>query len=241
MRDACKMLVWDSEHWGFPVALLNGDRLTEDLAKRAISWCEEHEVKCLYFAGDGVCGRTLQLADANGFKFVDVRIDMERGLQGSLSYKMSGVCREAQTEDLPILERLARAAHEDTRFFKDLNFDRDKAVDLYARWIERDLRENKVFAGTAPANAEKLLGYISVSTPGGDTGRIGLVAVAREARGQGVGRLMVEQAVAWCRSRGARSVKVATQGTNIPALRLYESCGFKVSDVKIWFHRWFES
>ena len=32
---------------------------------------------------------------------------------------------------------------------------------------------------------------------------------------------------------------VVTQATNTSALRLYEKAGFRISDTKIWFHKWF--
>ena len=38
---------------------------------------------------------------------------------------------------------------------------------------------------------------------------------------------------------GAKKIRVVTQGTNVAALKLYEKAGFRVCDVKIWFHRWF--
>lgn len=239
MGDLCTLLSWDSEHWGFPVARINDKRLTEDVAREAIRWCQERKVKCLYFAADGTCAKTLQLTWTNGFRFVDMRADMEKSLCKSIPNQADLIrCREAVEDDLPTMEQLARTAHQDTRFFKDTNFDRTKAADLYSLWIARDFREYKVFAAVSTDNPNKALGYISVSAAGGEVGRIGLVAVSPEARGCGLGHLLVEHASEWCRSRGADTVKVATQGTNIPALRLYEKCGFKVADVKVWFHLW---
>jgi dTDP-4-amino-4,6-dideoxy-D-galactose acyltransferase len=240
MNDACKLLAWDSEHWGFPVARISESRLSEDRANQAIHWCEEHKVKCLYFAGDGTCAETLEVAWVNRFRFVDVRVDMERNLQESVPGGATSDCREAQLEDLAALEDLARTAHKDTRFFKDLHFDRIKAGDLYALWIARDLRENTVFVAASESAPGSVLGYVSASISSDGEGRIGLVAVNSNARGRGLGRRLVGKALSWCQSRGAGSVRVATQGANVPALRLYETCGFKVADMKVWFHRWFD-
>lgn len=241
MGNLCTLLAWDSEHWGFPVARFNESKLTEDSARKAIRWCEEHRVRCLYFAADGTCSETLKVACDNGFRFVDVRVDMESSSLQSSSRAADGArFREAGPEDLPTIEQLARTAHGDTRFFKDANFDRTKAAELYALWIRRDFRENKVFAAVSPGDPEKVVGYASADASNLATGRIGLVAVSPEARGGGLGKLLVKCASAWCRSRGATTVKVATQGTNVAALRLYETCGFKVADVKVWFHRWFD-
>jgi len=241
MGDLCTLLAWDSEHWGFPVARINGNELTEAAAQEAMRWCEEHKVRCLYFAADGTSAETLQAAWSSGFRFVDVRVDMEANVSSVVAPTQGkGECREARLEDLPSMERLARTAHKDTRFFKDTNFDRQKAADLYALWIARNFREHKVFASTAADGNQGAAGYATADIDGNEAGRIGLVAVSPAARGRGLGHCLVDNAVGWCRSHGAKRVRVVTQGTNVPALRLYESCGFKVADVKVWFHRWFE-
>jgi dTDP-4-amino-4,6-dideoxy-D-galactose acyltransferase len=240
MSDLCTLLSWDSDHWGFPVARLNSHHLTEDSAGEAIRWSERHKIRCLYFAADGTSAETLRAAWDNGFRFVDVRVDLEKTLsEPPDADEDGGSCRDALPEDLPAMERLARTAHEDTRFFKDAGFDRGKARDLYALWIARDLREHKVFASLSTGHPANLSGYVSVIASGHGEGRIGLVAVDAGARGGGLGGLLVRRALTWCRSSGAVSARVATQATNVAALRLYGNCGFKTADVKVWFHRWF--
>jgi dTDP-4-amino-4,6-dideoxy-D-galactose acyltransferase len=242
MNEDCTLLPWDSDFWGFPVARLNGDLLTGEAAERAVRWCENHKVRCLYFSADGSCRETLKQAADHGFRFVDVRVDMEAAAKEAPPEAASDfLCRKADAEDLAAMEPLARAAHEDTRFFKDANFDAAKAADLYALWIARDLRDHTVFAAVSSRRPNQALGYLSASEAEGGTGRIGLVAVSAEARGRGLGRHLVNHALTWFRSRGHERVRVATQGTNVPALRLYEGCGFRVAEVKVWFHRWFDS
>ena len=240
MSCSCTILPWDSAHWGFTVAKIDGHRLTAETAKSSIAWCEQNHVRCLYFPADGGCEDTLRSASENGFRFVDVRVDMERP-SAALGSGDSGdvVCRSATQNDLAAMEHLARSSHHDTRFFKDANFDRAKASELYALWIARDLSQHSVLAAALSGQTEKVLGYLSVTESDADTSRIGLLAVSPEARGRGLARQLVQTALAWSQSRGMTKVRVATQGTNVPALRLYESCGFKVIDVKIWFHRWF--
>lgn len=241
MADLCTLLAWDSEYWGFPVARINGSKLSEGTVKEVIRWCGKHKIRCLYFAADGTCAGTLQAARNHGFRFVDVRVDMQVGASYvAPATRTDGECREARREDLSAMARLARTAHEDTRFFKDTNFDRQKAAEIYALWIARDFREHKVFAATAADTPGSVLGYATANMAENETGRIGLVAVSPAARGRGLGHLLVKNAVAWCQSCGAKGVRVATQGTNVAALRLYEGYGFRVAEVKVWFHRWFE-
>lgn len=241
MGDLCTLLAWDSEYWGFPVARIKGNKLTKRAAEKVIRWCGKHKVRCLYFIADGTCAKTLEAAWNHGFRFVDVRVDMQVGASSViLPSRKDGDCREARQEDLSAMERLARTAHVDTRFFKDTSFDRKKAAEMYALWIARDYRDHKVFVAATTNSPRSVLGYATAKMARKETGRIGLVAVSPAARGCGLGHLLVKNATAWCHSRGAKCVRVATQGTNIAALRLYERCGFKVAEVKIWFHRWFE-
>jgi len=242
MSEVCSILPWDSDFWGFPVARIDCHTLTGQVANSAVQWCKEHKVRCLYFAADGACPETLNQAWENGFRFIDVRVDMETVVSDAPAEATNTqLCREAVAEDLAAMQDLARLAHEDTRFFKDSNFNPVKAADLYAIWIARDFRDHKVFVAVSSSQPGRVLGYLSTNKVGTSEGRIGLVAVSPEARGRGLGKHLVRQALGWFRSQGLGKVRVATQGTNVAALRLYESCGFRIADVKLWFHRWFDS
>jgi L-amino acid N-acyltransferase YncA len=53
--------------------------------------------------------------------------------------------------------------------------------------------------------------------------------VGDEHRGRGVGRSLVEDALAWARRRGFRGMQFnAVAASNTPAVRLYESLGFEI-------------
>jgi dTDP-4-amino-4,6-dideoxy-D-galactose acyltransferase len=238
----CSRLPWDSNFWGFEIARLNRSRLSPDDARSSIQWCESNNVRCLYFAADGTNADTLSVAAREGFAYVDTRVD----LQVSVSARETGesganLCfRTARADDLPVLCSIARRAHIDTRFFKDSNFPKDQAAELYAKWLERDLAEHAVLIACAPNSPSPALGYISCQSADQDFGRIGLVGVAEAARNRGVGRALLAVGLQHFRDAGKPIVHVATQATNVPAMRLYESAGFKTQDVRIWFHRWFE-
>lgn len=85
------------------------------------------------------------------------------------------------------------------------------------------------------------VGYMTVHADrAAGQGSLGLSSVAPEARRQGVGQALVRGAVAWCHEHGLGEVTVVTQGRNVPALRVFESCGFRIRDVRLWFHKWYE-
>lgn len=52
------------------------------------------------------------------------------------------------------------------------------------------------------------------------------IVVNPEYRGLGIGRKLLERGIQWAREQGHPGVMLETQDDNVPACRLYESCGF---------------
>jgi ribosomal protein S18 acetylase RimI-like enzyme len=40
---------------------------------------------------------------------------------------------------------------------------------------------------------------------------------------------------------GVQRVSVVTQGRNVAAQKLYQSCGFTTCSVQLWYHWWLEA
>lgn len=238
--DRCELLAWDTQFWGFPVAKLRGDTLTMDESGRVLAWCRARDVRCLFFAADGSCGKTLDAVTRAGFSFADVRLELARPRSPATPPQAAIACTEVGPRWIHHIEDMARAAHEDTRFLKDPRFDGVRAAELYARWIARDIREHSVIVAHERARDSPPLGYISCQLDGPVDGRIGLVGVNAAARGRGVGRALVNAALQFFSDHSIGQVRVATQGTNVAAVRLYESAGFRICESRIWFHRWFD-
>lgn len=62
------------------------------------------------------------------------------------------------------------------------------------------------------------------------------VIVDRPWRGQGVGRLLMQQALDWTRMMGLRAIILETQNTNIDACRFYLRLGFRISGLQDPFY-----
>lgn len=52
------------------------------------------------------------------------------------------------------------------------------------------------------------------------------LAVEEKYRRQGVGRRLMDSAIEWAKARGFPGIMLETQDINVPACRLYASCGF---------------
>ena len=88
-----------------------------------------------------------------------------------------------------------------------------------------ELSSPYAFPLSALAGAGRVAGYICPMFLL-DEGHILDVAVAREFRGQGVGRLLVERVLGECRERGGAFVSLEVRPSNLEAIALYERLGF---------------
>jgi ribosomal protein S18 acetylase RimI-like enzyme len=55
------------------------------------------------------------------------------------------------------------------------------------------------------------------------------LAVDTDFRGKGVGRALMNRAIAWAKTQGFPGIMLETQTNNVPACMLYEKCGFVLS------------
>ena len=60
--------------------------------------------------------------------------------------------------------------------------------------------------------------------------------VEREARGRGIGRMLVQEIQGLANALHARCLWVETQNVNAPAIRFYESCGFAFSGLYTYLY-----
>jgi len=226
------LLAWDTEFWGFPVARARGRVLDPEGARRLAAWCADEGVRCAYLLADADDAATAAAAESVGFRAVDTRLTLRRE-PGPEPPPPAGTAaiREAREDDREALKELARGAHTDTRFFFDPRFDRERAAEMYARWIERGLDEPDRHVLVAELDGARV-GYVVVAE---DPRAIDLIAVAPEARRRGVGVALVRAAIA---ERPREPTSVVTQARNVGAQRLYHSQGFRLQSAEIWYHLW---
>jgi dTDP-4-amino-4,6-dideoxy-D-galactose acyltransferase len=212
-----------------------GRVLTDRLDAGAVdAWAGSNTVACVYFLARDEPGAAIPAEDA-GFRLTDVRIELGRPSAG----EETSTLRPAREEDAPALRALARENHRITRFYADPNFPDERCDDLYETWIARSLEGWADVVLVADADGRPA-GYVSCHALEWGWGSIGLIGVAPDAQGQGLGRALVEGAVVWARERGLERVTVVTQARNVAALRTFEACGFRTDDVGLWFHKWYD-
>lgn len=78
----------------------------------------------------------------------------------------------------------------------------------------------------------RVIGSVFVVGAGNGVAQLRLLYVEREARGLGVGKLLVDQVVAFARDKGYRKIRLWTQSDLVAARRIYAGAGFKLVESK---------
>lgn len=237
MREAT-FLAFDSEHFGVPIARLDGEHHDRAGLEPALAACTARRIACAYCLVPAAELEAIRAVEDAGFRLVDQRLTLARPLESA--HQVVPSIRGATAEDVPALEALAAVSHTDSRFFADPHFARDRCAELYRRWIARSCTEGYADVVLTEGAVGEPAGYITCHRDAASrTGRIGLVAVGEKHQGRGVGRRLIAGALRWFLDAAVVEVDVATQARNIRAQRLYQSSGFKSQSSSLWFHKWF--
>lgn len=234
-----RLLDWDSAHFGLRIGRVTPLKPDETLFREALAWADQSSIDCMYLLVDSGDAAAIRLASNFGWRMVDIRVtlgaqlsDVKQGAQG---------VRHANTDDIPYLKQLARRSHRDSRFYADGNFPEIACDELFAKWIERSVRDTS-FAGSVfvvQVEGDEPAGYMACAIKDG-VGQLVLSAVDEKARRMGLGTRLLAEPAKWCAAQGGERLSVVTQGCNVPALRMFEHYGFRIESMHLWFHWWRE-
>lgn len=230
-------LPWDSNFWGEPAALIRFDGFSVSEARvREVVRSAQDEFDFVQMLVPGADIAHAQSAERAGFLLVDVRCEV--ALESSdrpPAQDIDGRIRMALDSEIDAVAGLASSRHGNTRFGADPHLDPKKTAEFYRQWMRRDAGLPRWAVAVAEVNGQ-IAGYVSFGPTVGDTGTIGLIGVAPESTGAGVGSRLVAHATRVLFDAGCSRISVATQAGSVPAMRMYGSCGFAVSRLGYWFH-----
>ena len=234
-------LPWDTEFFGYRIAIVSEPSFTEKAFLEMLDAACDTGIECLYLLVSARDSDVVRLAEESGSHLTDIRITLTQRLDASRqsSQNRPASIRRAHEDEADILAKMAHDCFAETRFSRYLHFTEAQCEAFYGTWIEKSCRgwADMVLV----AESEKgPAGFISCHSEAEGRGKIGLICVHRAARGQGLGKHLVDAALDWFVENGANRVSVVTQGSNISALQLFQKCGFAITSVDLWFHKWFE-
>jgi len=238
-RGPVKRLEWDSEFFGFPIARLIVSHINEQIMSQVLEEAQKEGTRCLYYEADSNDPVSIALAEANGFKLVDVRMTLETASSSDLPPPLTRdiTVRKFREEEIETLARIARKTSRVSRYHFDTNFPPDASERLYDVWLRNSCSgyADRVFVAELEGEP---VGFITCKVSQGE-GRIVLVGVDDRFQRRGVGASLVDKALNWFGSQGIQRVRVVTQGRNVESQRLYHAVGFNTVSVTLFYHRWF--
>ncbi len=227
-------LAWDSSFFGFPIARVTGGVLTSDQLDDVVAQSRKRGVRCLYLLAED--DRTSLLAQERDFRMCDVRITLDRRLDGVCGERAQIAIGRACPEQRQPLDQCVRERFEASRFFTDPRFSNDQARDLFSAFLERGFDAGDRVTLT-DADARGFV--ICHMQPERGTGSIELIGVVASAEGTGLAEALMHAAHNEFIAAGLGRSEVVTQARNVSAQRLYQRLGYRTRESALWLHRWF--
>lgn len=246
--EAClKPLIFDSGIFGLPMAAIvwlkafgleNAFKLVLAVEAEAMDQGWRH----LSVRLSSERSEVLEALNSLGYKQVDTSITYCRRPAGAELLRLKGLTvGTCLSEEHGRIRELSRYAFTNSRFYADDELDQEAAHKLKERWISNNL------TGRAPLNLSaridgRFAGFISCLKSEADKemgvpvmSRIDLIAVDENYRGKSVGKSLVMAGLR--HSSESEIMAVGTQHSNMPAMRLYKSCGFVPVADEVTFHK----
>jgi len=242
--EPCLFLQWDTDFFGFRIARADVPALDERIIKAISNWCERQRIECLYFIARAEDRQTIRQAERNGFRLVEIRLNMERSLQEwnpDTRPRAAGdvLIRPARPGDVPVCQDIARTSYVDSRYYFDEHFPEEKWQAYYAAWVKKSLEGGAELALVAEKDHE-VVGYITgVLAKEKPEAQYELTGVRDTAREAGVGQELFRAGLDWFVRHKIEYVWLATQGRNVPTQRMVQRNGFITRSCQLYYHKWF--
>ena len=228
---------WDSSFFGYAVASASWGPAPARPAdiRSVLQEARRSGIRLLYLFMPPVDATLRAAIEQAGAKPAGRKVDYSKSVrmpESSDFGKDVALCRESS----PRLEDLALQSGVSSRFRLDPGFQNREFERLYGEWLASSLRGDmgkRVYVAGTPAAPRGLM-----TLEPGSAARIGLLSVAADQRGKGVGRQLLAEAERFCCQTHRAELHVATQAENQGACRFYESCGFGVISETDVFHAW---
>ena len=238
-------LAWESEHFGFPVLAITRPDLQPPELVTLLREARGRGAHLVCWPGARHCLVPSSILNAFHGRLADHKVTYACHAPGEL---LQGPQRADRflvgayegVELSARLRELAIAAGAYSRFFRDNGFPRSRAEAMYEVWMASSVRRelaDVVFVARSAETPDEICGTATVACAGRQA-RIGLIAVATDCRGCGLGRQLMRAVHAFACRRGVACIEVVTQADNEGACRLYERCGYRVASLIHYYHFW---
>jgi dTDP-4-amino-4,6-dideoxy-D-galactose acyltransferase len=197
----------------------------------------KHHVDLAYYSSNAPLSDTILSTENYSLNLVDKKTTYIKPINPTLPFNIFIKQYKANYPDEQLL-KLSVASGEYSRFNVDKQIGTDKFEELYELWIINSVSKKIAQEVLVYELLGSIVGFVTLGEKN-SRADIGIIAVDKEHRGKGIGKALMYSAENWFANHSTyKDIQVVTQGSNKPACRLYESCGYKVDNVQFFYHLW---
>ena len=229
MENDYEILQWDSDFFNFKVAKVKNNALLKG------DWFEKFHKESIQLA---YYSSTIKLTE-NSNKYYNVDLVDEKVTFLKEIEEPSWVSNtESYLEKYPDKKLIELAIESGiySRFNVDPKIGRNKFEELYTQWIIKSVSKEIADDVLVYKIAGELAGFVTVGQKN-ERANIGIIAVDKSYRGRGIGKSLMKTGENFYFNK-LKLIQVITQGDNLPAIKLYESCGYKPEKSEYFYHLW---
>jgi dTDP-4-amino-4,6-dideoxy-D-galactose acyltransferase len=229
MRDQFKILHWDSDFFSYKVAKIKGNLLLhKDLCDKLYN---ENIHLAYYSSSKKLNSRSI---GHYNLELVDEKVTFMKQIeQSSLADETEFYYEKYPNQ--PLIN-LAIESGIYSRFNVDPQIGRKKYEELYTQWIIKSVSREIANAVLVYKIAGKIAGVVTVGYKN-ERADVGMIAVDKDYRGKGIGKTLMKNAENLYFKK-IKLIQVVTQGVNLPAIKLYSSCGYEKEKTEYFYHLW---
>lgn len=234
--NAVERLEWDSQFFGYPIGRIVFDKAGQydlnELFRQLIS----EKIRLTYLFVNVNEKKLNKDIVRKGCTLVDQKTLYSKTAEGH-NTNSDYIDEFEGTEIDESLIQLVLQAGLYSRFRLDPNFTKNEYERLYIEWLKKSLNKSIALKTFIVKKNSEIVGLTTLGEKLGFAD-IGLVAVDKNFRGQGIAVELIDFADNVAFDLGYKEIKVVTQLQNKGACRLYEKCNFQIENITNIYHFW---
>lgn len=248
---------WDSEHFGFPFAMIDSIQCAEKayaprlaqarrLVGAVLARLRARKARFVSLRVSQLDLSVVHALEEAGFSFIESWIYNKRDLRRlPPPAEPALTLRLARPQDEAAMLACCPGAFDTQRFHADLRFPRAKAENLYRKWIVSSFRDpkQKTLVHDVDARPAAFMTYYENDQSALFGLRFAMwkmALIAPDQRGKGLGRRFFEALFNHHRADGLDVVDSGLTTRNVASLNLHNRCGFKTIATMLTFHKWLD-
>jgi ribosomal protein S18 acetylase RimI-like enzyme len=231
MQKAFEILTWDSDFFNFKVARIK-ENIDPDNDKTILKDLFEKDITLVYYSSPG------RLQNFENSFYSIAHVDQKVTYIKDITDHQNDHRIKSYKKNYPEkkLIDLAISSGVYSRFNMDKKIGRKNFEDLYTHWIIKSVAREIADEVLVYRDNNKIRGFVTTGKKN-NRADIGIIAVDAAYRGKGIGKALMFEAEKFYYNK-LDTIQVVTQRDNLPASRLYESCGYTLEKAEHFYHLW---